>query len=258
MTGGHDAFWGIEADGPYEILKAVRRQVFAGARVIKISATGGVYGRMEGESVGTAEFTAEEIGTVCDEAHRFGLTVAAHAISEHGIANCIAGGIDTVEHGHFLTEEQMEVMIGKNIIWVPTLFVYRRIAHGDHTPDYARQKALEIVDVHRETFKKALNKGVSIACGSDAGSPETPHTALLDELETMVAYECSPIRALRSATITAAAAMGMEDTIGSIEIGKKADLLAVSHNPLTDIANLRNVIMVIKEGALPEPRGSCS
>ena len=107
MTGGHDPFWGIAADGPFELVKAVRNQIRKGARVIKISATGGVYGRQEGEEVGTSELTCEEIRAICQEAHRFGLKVAAHAISEEGIRNCIEAGVDTIEHGHFLTQEMM-------------------------------------------------------------------------------------------------------------------------------------------------------
>ncbi len=248
MTGGHDSFWGIEADGAAEMLKAVRRQVLADARVIKISATGGVYGRLHGEAVRTAELTEDEIRTLCNEAHRFGLTVAAHAISEQGIANCIAGGIDTIEHGHFLNEQHMDMMIRSGLVWVPTLFVYRQIAYADDSPEYAREKACQIVDVHRETFQKALKKGVLIGCGSDAGSPGTPHTALLDELETMVAYECPPLAALRSATITAARALAMQDILGSIQAGKQADLVAVSQNPLADISRLREVTMVMKGG----------
>lgn len=101
MTGGHDPFWGVQADGEVEVIKAVRRQILAGAKVIKVSASGGVYGRIEGEDVGTAELTYKELKAICDESHRFGLKVAAHAISEEAIWNCINAGIDTIEHGHF-------------------------------------------------------------------------------------------------------------------------------------------------------------
>jgi len=248
MTGGHDPFWAIEADGDAEILKAVRRQVREGATVIKISASGGVYGRLQGEAVETAELTEGEIRTLCDEAHRLGLTVAAHAISEQAIENCIAGGVDTIEHGHFLTDRHMEQMITNNLTWVPTLFVYRQIAYADDAPAYAQAKAQQIVDRHRETFQKALQKGLTIGCGSDAGSPETPHTALLDELETMVAYECPALDALRSATVNAAKALSLEQVIGSVEAGKQADLVAVPSNPLADISQLRQATMVMKGG----------
>jgi len=248
MTGGHDPFWGMQADGETEMVKAVRRQILAGAKVIKVSATGGVYGRLEGEAVGTAELTEKELKAVCDEAHRFGLKVAAHAISEEGIWNCIKAGIDSIEHGHFLTDSAMEEMVRKGIYWIPTLYVYRQIASGENIPPYAREKAQKIVGVHRDAFNKALVKGVPLAAGSDAGSPDTPHTALLNEVESMVDYGATPLAALKAATQSAARALGMERHLGSIEVGKKADLLVVSENPLDNIANLRDVILVMKDG----------
>jgi imidazolonepropionase-like amidohydrolase len=248
MTGGHDPFWGQPVDGEAEALKAVRRQVMKGARVIKVSATGGVYGRLEGEEVGTAELSSEEMKVICDEAHRFGLKVAAHSISEEGIWNCIKAGIDTIEHGHFLTEPAMEKMKEGGIFWVPTLFVYRQIADGEDLPSYAIQKAKKIVDIHREAFKRALALEVPLACGSDAGSPNTPHTSLLNELEYMVEYGCDPFKALRAATLAAAHALGMERHLGSLEIGKKADILVLFKNPSEDISNVRDVNMVMKGG----------
>lgn len=248
MTGGHDPFWGKQVDGETEVLKAVREQVMSGAKVIKVSATGGVYGRLEGEGVGTAELTYEELKIICDEAHRFGLKAAAHSISEEGIWNCIRAGIDTIEHGHFLTEDAMEQMIERAIFWVPTLYVYKQIATGEDLPMYAIEKARKIVDIHRAAFTKGLELGVPLACGSDAGSPNTPHTSLLNEMDYMVEYGCLPSVALKAATYMAAKALGMEESIGSLEVGKKADLLAVSKNPLEDISILRNVILVVKGG----------
>jgi imidazolonepropionase-like amidohydrolase len=216
--------------------------------VIKVSATGGVYGRLEGEEVGTAELTERELKAIRDEAHRFGLKVAAHAISEQGIENCIRSGIDTIEHGHFLTENQMGRMIEKGMWWTPTLFVYRQIAQGDTIPPYAMEKARRIVDIHRDAFRKAVARGVPIVAGSDAGSPNTPHTSLLNELECMEEYGYQPIEILRAATSRAAQALGMEAQIGSIEVGKKADLVVVSRNPLENITNLRNAVLVMKGG----------
>ncbi len=248
MTGGHDPFWGVQVDGEREAMKAVRKQISAGAKLIKVSATGGVYGRSEGEEVGTAELTEKELKAICEEAHRFGLKVAAHAISEEGIWNCIKAGIDTIEHGHFLTDSAMEEMVQKGIYWVPTLFVYRQIANGENIPPYAREKAQEIVGVHRDAFNKALTKGVPLAAGSDAGAPNTPHTSLLNELESMVDYGGTPLAALKAATHSAAQALGMERHLGSVEVGKKADLLVVSGNPLDNITNLRDVVLVMKDG----------
>ena len=248
MTGGHDPFWGEQADGREEVIKAVRKQVSKGAKVIKLSATGGVYGKQENEAVGTAELTVEEIGAICAEAHRFGLKVAAHAISEEGIWNCIEAGVDTIEHGHFLTQAAMQKMIEKQIYWVPTLYVYRQIAEGKDLPPYAVRKARSIVDIHRQAFKSALNTGVAIVAGSDAGSPSTPHGALIHELEYMTEYGCEPFQALQAATHSAAGALGMEKEIGSLEIGKKADIIILMKNPVQTVSHLRELRHVIKAG----------
>jgi imidazolonepropionase-like amidohydrolase len=253
MTGGHDPFWGIQCDGPAELLKGVRLQIAKGAGVIKISATGGVYGRQHGEDVGTAELSREEIKTVCDEAHRFGLKVAAHAISTAGIWNCIEAGVDTIEHGHFLNEAAMAAMRAKGIVWVPTLYVYRQIAAGENLPLYAVEKARKIISTHRLAFETALTAGVAIACGSDAGSPNTPHGSLPDELATMVEYGSTPLQAIQSATITAARALGLADELGSVAVGKLADLVVLKENPLSDIAQLRSVQCVVKGGVCHFP-----
>lgn len=251
MTGGHDPFWGRQVDGEVEAVKAVRKQVLAGAKVIKVSATGGVYGRLEGEEVGTVELTYKELKTICDEAHRFGLKVAAHCISEEGIWNCIRAGIDTIEHGHYLTEDAMDQMIEKGIFWIPTLFTYRQIAKGEGVPLYAAEKSRKIVDMHREAFIMALQKKVPFAAGSDAGSPAgVDHPSLLGELQSMVEYGCKPITALKSATTYAAKALGMENYIGTLEIGKKADAVVISQNPLDNISNLSKIIAVVKDGKI--------
>lgn len=250
MTGGHDPFWGKEADGKDEMVKAVRRQVYKGAKVIKISATGGVYGRQEGEEVGTAELTQEEIKAVCGEAHRFGLKVAAHAISEEGVWNCINAGVDTIEHGHFLAQDAMTVMKEKGMYWIPTIYVYRQIAEGKDLPEYAVEKAKKIVGIHRQAFGEALRLNLPFACGSDAGSPNTPHGSLLDEIEYMLEYGGEPFQVLQAATLTAARAIGMERDIGSLEVGKKADILVLNGNPIDSIDNIRDRRVVIKDGQI--------
>src|SRR5690625_5471414 len=110
MTGGHDPFWARFIDGKEEALKGVREQIFKGAEVIKISSTGGVYGRTEGEEVGHVELNLDEQKVICDEAHKFGLKVASHAIGREGIYNSITAGVDTIEHGHFLDDELVSMM----------------------------------------------------------------------------------------------------------------------------------------------------
>src|SRR5699024_2533973 len=139
MTGGHDPFWAKFVDGKDEALKGVREQIYHGAQVIKVSATGGVYGRMEGEKVGNAELNLDELEIICNEAHKFGLKVASHAIGRDGILNSINAGIDTIEHGHYLDEELIEKMEQWKVAWIPTLFVYNQIANQDSIPSYAKE-----------------------------------------------------------------------------------------------------------------------
>lgn len=250
MTGGHDPFWGIMVDGPYEALKAVRTQIFAGAGVIKVSASGGVYGRARGEQVENSELRLDELKAIVEEAHRLGLKVAAHAISESSIANCLEAGVDTIEHGHFLTQEQAEVMVAKGSALVPTLYVYRRIAEAEGIPAYARAKARNIVEQHRRAVLMAREKGLLVGAGSDAGSPLTPHPSLIEEIACLVDAGFTPEEALRAATGSAAKILGLEGEIGSIKPGLRADLMLVRGRPLHDLSHLGAVILVVQNGQI--------
>lgn len=143
----------------------------------------------------------------------------------------------------------MDQMVEKNIFWVPTLFTYKQIAKGEGVPSYAAEKAQRIVGQHREAFVKGLKKRVPFAAGSDAGSPAgVDHPSLMGELKLMVEYGCRPIDALKSATVYASQALGMESYIGTLEIGKKADAIILSQNPMDNISSLSNIIAVIKDG----------
>lgn len=248
MTGGHDPFWGLMVDGPAEVLKGVRRQIYAGARVIKLCATGGVYGRTEGEEVGHVELNRDEIEVACREAHKFGLRTAAHAIGEEGIANAVYGGIDSIEHGHYLTPVLAAEMARRGTALVPTLFVYRQIATHPSIPEYARVKARAIVERHQEAVRLARAAGVRIGAGSDAGSPQTPHPSLVEELECLMETGLTPTEALVAATGGAAEVLGMGDRIGTIAPGKLADMVVVRGNPLADVGCLRQVELVVKDG----------
>ncbi|MBT2682230.1 amidohydrolase family protein [Bacillus sp. ISL-37] len=246
MTGGHDPFWAQFVDGKDEALKGVRRQIYKGAEVIKVSATGGVYGRTEGEEVGNAELSFEEIEVICNEAHRFGLKVASHAIGRAGIYNSILAGVDTIEHGHFLDEELVTIMETRNTAWIPTLYVYKQIATGEGIPSYAREKAIEIVNIHREAFKSFFNRDILIGAGSDAGSPCTSHSALIDELKTMYEIVQDTKKILKTATVNAGKILGRE--VGQIKVGFAADFVLLKENPLVDLGNLLTIKKVIVKG----------
>lgn len=236
MTGGHDPFWARFVDGKEEALKGVREQIFKGAEVIKVSSTGGVYGRIEGEQVGNAELSLEEQEVICNEAHRFGLKVVSHAIGRDGIHNSILAGVDTIEHGHFLDDELVALMEERNTAWIPTLFVYKQIATQEGIPSYARDKAEEIVSIHRNAFESYFNRNILIGAGSDAGSPCTSHRALLDELYTM--YEMIPDakEVLKTATVNAGKILGHD--VGQIKEGYRANLILLKENPLECLSNL--------------------
>ncbi|WP_057765424.1 metal-dependent hydrolase family protein [Cytobacillus praedii] len=246
MTGGHDPFWARFVDGKDEALKGVREQIFKGAEVIKVSATGGVYGRTEGEEVGNAELSLEEQQVICEEAHRFGLKVASHAIGSEGIYHSIIAGVDTIEHGHFLDDELIGLMEERNTAWIPTLFVYKQIATKEGIPAYARDKAIEIVNRHRKAFESYFERNLLIGAGSDAGSPCTSHTALLDELYTM--YEIIPDakKILKTATVNAGKILGRN--VGQIQEGYRANIILLKENPLVDLRNLEGVKKVAVGG----------
>jgi imidazolonepropionase-like amidohydrolase len=249
MTGGHDPFWGICVDGPWEAVKAVRKQAEKGAQVIKVSATGGVYGRMEGEEVGQSELTRPELEAICGEAHRLGLRVASHAIGEEGIDNSVRAGCDTIEHGILVRKETLHQMMRQGTFLTPTLFIYKKIAEGN-APAYAKEKAERVTEQHHRAFWEARAMGIKIAAGSDAGSPEAPHPSLFQELEAMVKLGLSPLEVTSISTLGNAEALGMHHLIGSIEVGKMADLLILFENPLEDLQVFNRIWGVMKEGHL--------
>ncbi|WP_088032119.1 metal-dependent hydrolase family protein [Evansella clarkii] len=246
MTGGHDPFWGRFCDGKDEALKGTREQIYKGAKVIKVSATGGVYGREEGEKVDHVELTFDELKVICEEAHRFGLKVASHAIGREGMKNSILAGVDTIEHGHFLDEELAGQMMEKGTAWIPTLFIYQEIARREDIPSYAREKAAQIISYHEEAFRKFFDSGILIGAGSDAGACNAPHTSLLEELKTMESFAGSRRDILKTATSNAGKILGMK--LGQIETDYEADFLILKENPLDSLEALNSIDKVYKGG----------
>lgn len=218
--------------------EVVDLKVYKGARLIKVSATGGVYGRTEGEEVGQSELRPEELRAICDEAHRLHRRVASHALGERGVEDSIEAGCDTIEHGIFASEGILRRMAREGRFLTPTLAIYRKIAEG-WGPEYAKVKAQACIARHRETFAMARALGVPIAAGSDTGSPGMPHPALFDELDEMAAQGMPPLEVIRAATQANARALGMEDRLGTVEPGKLADLLIVERNPAEAIAAVK-------------------
>ena len=249
MTGGHAWFLGREADGPDAVRHAVRDELKGGAGCIKFMASGGVYGHAE--EPGAPQLTVEEMRAGVEEAHKAGRKVAAHAYSVEAISNALEAGVDSIEHGSFLDAKTAKRMREEGVYLVPTISVYAAMhAKGPElgAPDYIRRKAPEVLDASREAFRLALEIGVPIATGTDCGAPGHPHGSLPEELRLMVEAGATPMQALRFGTAAAAELLGIGEELGTLEPGKKADLVAVTGNPLQDIDSLREVRLVLRGG----------
>jgi imidazolonepropionase-like amidohydrolase len=249
MTGGHAWFLGREADGPDAVRHAVREELKGGASCIKFMASGGVYGHAE--EPGAPQLTTKEMRAGVEEAHKAGRKVAAHAYSVEAISNALEAGVDSIEHGSFLDAKTAERMQEEGVYLVPTISVYAAMyAKGPElgAPDYIQRKTPELLDASREAFRLALEVGVPIAAGTDCGAPGHPHGSLPEELRLMVEAGATPMQALHCGSAAAAELLGIGEYLGTLEPGKKADLVAVSGNPLQDIGALRDVRLVLRNG----------
>jgi len=239
MTGGHGWQIGRECDGSQEVTKAAREQLKQGADVIKIMATGGVL--TPGVDPNSSQLTESEIKAAVTEAHKAGKKTATHAQGIDGIKNAVRAGIDSVEHGVFLDEEAADMMLERGTYLVPTFSaIFNIIKYGEEygIPKFAVDKAKAIKEVHFESFQIARKKGVNIAMGTDAGTPFNRHGDNLFELKLMVDMGMTPMEAIQSSTYESSKLLGIQDSYGSLEVGKQADLLLMKNNPVTDIKNL--------------------
>jgi imidazolonepropionase-like amidohydrolase len=242
------------ADGPDECRKAVREVVGAGADFVKIMVTGTIAGELERATWVT--YTRGEIEAIADEAHHLERKVAAHAYAAEGILNALEAGVDTLEHGMYLGEEACNMMVRKGIFLVPTLSVLHNfITNGMKTgaPAHMLEKTREGFDASISSFKAARQAGVKIACGTDSQHTWAPCGENSLELELMVKHGMSEMEAIVAATKTSAEAIGRDDTLGTIEPGKFADILILDASPLDNIGVLRqknNIKMIVKNGKI--------
>ena len=238
------------ANGPDEVREVIRTLVRAGADVIKTASTGGASSRA-GHGPRDAAFTQEELQALVAESHAQGRRVMCHALGGPGLRTALLAGVDTIEHGCYLDEEPelMARMAGEGTFFVPTLTVY--VYHRQSPAPHVRARAEDLYPHHLASIKRALELGVPIAAGTDAGGHGHPRNAL--ELKYLVEAGLTPMQALRAATQWAARCLGLEREIGTLEKGRLADLVVVDGNPLDDVTLLleaERIELVIKGGAV--------
>ncbi len=243
-------------DGIEECRKAARHALREGADFIKICSTGGVLSQKDRPEY--VQFTVEETKAIVEEAEHVGTYVASHAQGARGIKNALLAGVRTIEHGIFIDEEGIELVLEREAVIVPTFSIVKRILEKGGEigiPEWGLKKAEEVNKDHISNIRKAAKAGVKIATGTDfVGGPVFRHGDNSLELQLLVEYlGFTPLEAIKSATLIAADAVGLEDKIGSLEKGKLADLIIVKGNPDSDISVLRNpgnIVLVMKEGKI--------
>jgi imidazolonepropionase-like amidohydrolase len=252
MTGGHGWPMGREADGPDDVRRAVREQIKAGADQIKFMATGGVL--TPSVEPGCAQLTFEEMKAGIEEAQRAGKKTATHAMGSQGISDALHAGIDSIEHGIYLTDESIAFMKENHVFYIPTIAALFHIGEKGTAagiPSWAVEKNKVVAPHHRKSLEKAHAAGVAIAMGTDAGTPFNHHGCNLMEIPLLVRHGLSPVQALMAATGIASQVLGLEKQIGTIEKGKFADLVLVKDNPLDDIDLFNEadaIVSVMKDG----------
>jgi len=234
--------------------QAVRQRYKEGSDVIKITATGGVLSYAK--SADAPQFTVEEVKAVVDTAKDYGYRVAAHAHGTEGMKRAVLGGVTSIEHGTYMSDEVMALMKQKGTWYVPTISAGRFVADKAKTPGYfpeiVRPKAERVGAMIQETAGKAYRNGVKIAFGTDSGVG--PHGDNAREFLYMVQAGMPAAFALQAATISAAQVLGADDQ-GVIEAGKRADIVAVPGNPVEDIKAVLDVDFVMKDGAIYKQPG---
>lgn len=237
-------------NGADEARKAVRQRYKDGADLIKITATGGVLSLAANGR--NPQFTQEEVQAIVETAHDYGMIVAVHAHGAEGMKRAVLAGVDSIEHGTYMTDEIISLMKERGTYWVPTNmageWVAKKAAEAGYFPEIVRPKAAEIGAQMAATFAKGYAAGVKIAFGTDSGV--SPHGENAHEFELMVAGGMPPMRAIQAATLTCAQLLRIDDRLGTLEPGKLADVIAVKGDPLADISRMKSVVFVMKDGVV--------
>jgi len=237
-------------NGVDDAYKAVRARYKEGSDLIKITATGGVLS--QASSGQNPQFTIPEIEAIVAAARDYGFKVAAHAHGTEGMRRAVVGGVDSIEHGTYMSDEIMRLMKKRGTYYVPTIIAGKFVAEKAEIDGYfselVRPKAIAIGPLIQETFARAYQAGVPIAFGTDTGV--SAHGDNWQEFGYMIEAGMPPMAAIQSATVAAADLLGHSDELGSISPGKFADIIAVPGDPLTDVEQFGQVHFVMKGGVI--------
>ncbi|MGB9936171.1 MAG: amidohydrolase family protein [Methanobacterium sp.] len=238
-------------DGEDEVRKRVREVLRAGADFIKVMVTGGVMSANDGPEY--TQFTVEELKVIVQEGkYRDNAKVMAHAHGTEGIKNALKAGIYSIEHGTYVDDETIQMMIDQGTYLIPTCVVMKhnkKFAEAGELPEYSIKQAIEILDIHDANIKKAYEAGVKIVMGTDCGV--VPHGLNLEELGFLCDIGMSPQEAIMAGTKNAAQCLGIDDKLGTIDPGKIADIIISKKDPVANIKSLgnpHNIMFVMKEG----------
>ena len=245
MTGGHIPYLGRVTDGVEAMRASVRANLAMGARCIKVVATGGVL--TPGVDPREPAYTQPELDALIDEAHRFGLTVAAHAIGEGGVAAALRAGADSIEHGMFLDEAAIELFLQTGARLSATFSAPRGILGGPSVPGWIKDRARPAAEAQTRSFRAAVSAGVPAVAGTDAGTPDNPPGGAAREVAFMAEAGLDPLLAVKAATGEAAALLGVPDR-GVLRAGAAADVLVASGDVAADLAALQRPLAVFQDG----------
>jgi imidazolonepropionase-like amidohydrolase len=235
------------ADGIPAVQHQVRENIKYGADLIKIGATGGVLSK--GDDPQASQYTLEEMQAIVADAHRLGRKVAAHAHGAQGILFATEAGVDSIEHGSYINDEDIALMKKNGTYLVPTAYLVDWMRENGHLPALYQQKMIDVSAAMKANHKKAIAAGVKVALGTDAAV--YPHGLNAHELDVYVnQYGMSPLAAIQTGTINAADLMAWTDRTGTIEPGKWADIIAIEGDPLKDVKILQHVNFVMKSGVV--------
>ncbi len=239
---------GVEmCDGPDACRRAVRDQIAHGADWIKVYADRSYYAQADGQIRSLPNFTLEELSAIVDQAHRTRRKVAAHSMTPTGHAIALAAGVDSIEHGDVLDDATIAAMAERRAYWCPTLTVSAFVA-GPRSVTNPIWNAL--LEATKDSFRRAHKAGVPIVLGTDAGGFDWDKLNQAEEFRRYVELGMTPWEALRSATLTAAAMLGQEGTLGVIAPGARADIVGLADDPLRDITATGRVSFVMKDGVV--------